>query len=1220
MKAYTVYLFSNDPRDTKPLWTKDFRAKDADDADEVAVKLVSPQLRKFPTAEDWAVYEKGQKRAKTDPAEELAIRFLLAEDMVEQDGKAKLAAITVSPDALPPVGATVSGYSDMALGAVDLYFDSGDFVPVHVASTPKPPHGGQRAEKLVDKTDKHALWRTGGVQGQMTKMWVITDHTGRYLEVGGRPSGYQKKGDAMDAWGEVKKGNFKMTRAAKTNAKVVEVPNTFHAVNLEPPKKVRKEFPFEGFIDFQGIQIDVENVKGGTRSGTGPEGDWSTFMHAHYGEIRGTEGTDGDMLDVYVGDNHDSSIVVVIHQHNPWDGAYDEDKVVIGCESVEESIGLYKKQYDRPGFFLKDEYTAMPIGAFWRWVKDTRNKGKRVKAAQQGQVYMPDVDDPRRVWNHIGGDLEGSFDGAVYVDIRSRGGDGHIFVSRAALLKATELFGLTASAIRTAATQQRGSTLRVAVATAAPMWKRGYVEMKPGAINDARDRTFTVLALLRALAWSHQASHWQISGDSSYGDHQLFDRIYGPILGETDALAEKLVGTFGPSAVDAAWQVEVVAKFVTALSDIDCPFERALHGERVFQVVLKNAVEYLEGLDQLSLGLDDFLRTLANNHETTLYLLQQRHGGVRVASATASPKQVARRRVRAFTARCILMAAGSVQPVPGKPTSKMAPHTVRQNVHGDKKWYPVSGKGVWALEGYPTAADAVKAAKGIREIKSDGKEVKMGSTSKEPDRFLRAAEVGTDTASILAIAPEQLEHLIDGGRWAEEMEASNFNAADLLVRQHGGAVFHTGGDGTWDVEVPGAVSGEGLMEPYGTEGYSEAIKKLADHVMLAMEFPTDEARSKYLKEHPGAKPSSHTVSEGKKPEGKDEGESKGDKPSGKWDPAKADEYAKDYDPSYDYKGKIDKAKGEAKAIKGRISEVKSDLTKKIRGNSDLAKIIGDAKDSDITFKFKKSTGGDPDALVMSIKGKPYPGRLNISTADARKLDSYERMLDRNDEYEKDMAGEWAWGHPGRVHDEVRQRGHRWPDAVTFSRLAHVEKLADQVLKTAGWWAIGDQSPGGFTSDGGMVPPPVDKGGLMNAIPGVDGADDALYNGDGPADVMDDTIADIDLLYRQSWGRGIKTDELQAVFDFCSGPFMDGRKSNELNPWVDLVAERQGMTQQQVVALDWDALQAMKQADITLRNAPSNITRLSSDSSPYSPQSLAAFDKRCRAAIEGSERR
>ena len=86
---------------------------------------------------------------------------------------------------------------------------------------------------------------------------------------------------------------------------------------------------------------------------------------------------------MYVGDNHDSSLVVVIHQHNPWDGQYDEDKVVLGCDSIEEAIGLYKSQYDRPGFYREGQHTAMPIGAFWRWINEERNMGKRVKMARR---------------------------------------------------------------------------------------------------------------------------------------------------------------------------------------------------------------------------------------------------------------------------------------------------------------------------------------------------------------------------------------------------------------------------------------------------------------------------------------------------------------------------------------------------------------------------------------------------------------------------------------------------------------------------------------------------------------------------------------------------------------------------------------------------------------------------------------------------------------------
>jgi len=387
------------------------------------------------------------------------------------------------------------------------------------------------------------------------------------------------------------------------------------------------------------------------------------------GKIRGTEGVDGDKLDVYVGDNHDSSIVVVIHQHNPWDGKYDEDKVVIGCESVEEAIGLYKKQYDKPGFYREGEHTAMPIGAFWRWVKDGRNKGKRVSSAA--------------------------------------------------------------------------------------MWKRGYVEPKPGAMNQASHVLGSLLAILRAVAWSHTTSHWQVAGDQSYGDHQLFGKLYDPISSEVDKLAEKLVASFGPVSVDAINQAKVLA-FVLSHWDVPDPFERGLRAEQTLQSVIQQALDALEDMGQLSLGMDDLLRTMANDHETHLYLLQQRQGGIRMAGTQASAKTNARRQRQAFFGRCLLR--------------------------------------VGAL-------------------------------------------VGTDAANIYAIGAEQLARLVQGGSWMQAWDGGDFERADKLVRQHGGAYFHTGGDGTYDVKIPTKegdmpiVREMGLMQPYGTEGYGEAIKKLAAEVI-----------------------------------------------------------------------------------------------------------------------------------------------------------------------------------------------------------------------------------------------------------------------------------------------------------------------------------------------------------------------------------------------------
>lgn len=157
------------------------------------------------------------------------------------------------------------------------------------------------------------------------------------------------------------------------------VPLTTHPVELgPPPARARKRFPHQGTIDFQGLRILVENREGSYRTGTDGDGHrWRVKMHAHYGEIAGTEGTDGDRLDVYVGDNADSPLAVVVHQSNPQTKAFDEDKVMLGFDTVADALAVYRKQYDRPGFYGGHE--AMPIGRLLRWAKDPANRGTRVR-------------------------------------------------------------------------------------------------------------------------------------------------------------------------------------------------------------------------------------------------------------------------------------------------------------------------------------------------------------------------------------------------------------------------------------------------------------------------------------------------------------------------------------------------------------------------------------------------------------------------------------------------------------------------------------------------------------------------------------------------------------------------------------------------------------------------------------------------------------------------
>ena len=125
------------------------------------------------------------------------------------------------------------------------------------------------------------------------------------------------------------------------------------------------------------MKISIENKKGTTRSGKDEDGhEWHTFMHYDYGYIRGTEGVDGDHVDCYIGDNEDASNVYIIHQNNPVTHEYDEDKCMLGFNTLEEAKEAYIKQYDRSGFL--GSITTMDIDEFKDYVLAKENHAQRI--------------------------------------------------------------------------------------------------------------------------------------------------------------------------------------------------------------------------------------------------------------------------------------------------------------------------------------------------------------------------------------------------------------------------------------------------------------------------------------------------------------------------------------------------------------------------------------------------------------------------------------------------------------------------------------------------------------------------------------------------------------------------------------------------------------------------------------------------------------------------
>ena len=129
--------------------------------------------------------------------------------------------------------------------------------------------------------------------------------------------------------------------------------------------------------NFAGLKISIENKKGSARSGTDKDGhEWHTYMHYDYGYIRGTEGVDGDHLDCYIGDNENAKNVYIIHQNDPVTHKYDEDKCMLGFNTLQEAKEAYRKQYDRPGFM--GSITTMSIEEFKEYVLAKNNHAKRI--------------------------------------------------------------------------------------------------------------------------------------------------------------------------------------------------------------------------------------------------------------------------------------------------------------------------------------------------------------------------------------------------------------------------------------------------------------------------------------------------------------------------------------------------------------------------------------------------------------------------------------------------------------------------------------------------------------------------------------------------------------------------------------------------------------------------------------------------------------------------
>ena len=152
-------------------------------------------------------------------------------------------------------------------------------------------------------------------------------------------------------------------------------------VNTEPTEAQKEAGNYKkGHVQVGTFDITIEQPEGSIRRGTDADGkQWESKMHNTYGYFRGTEGVDGDHIDVFLSNDIDGwngRKVFVVDQYNP-DGTFDEHKVMLGFNDMDEAKSDYLANYEK-GWENGRRITVSTTNLedFEKWIDSSHRKTK----------------------------------------------------------------------------------------------------------------------------------------------------------------------------------------------------------------------------------------------------------------------------------------------------------------------------------------------------------------------------------------------------------------------------------------------------------------------------------------------------------------------------------------------------------------------------------------------------------------------------------------------------------------------------------------------------------------------------------------------------------------------------------------------------------------------------------------------------------------------------
>lgn len=239
-------------------------------------------------------------------------------------------------------------------------------------------------EEMGFYTDMSGNWTDGTYEIADTKPNnVLVDEDGNLHFIDVLPYDSRKPGKMLEIPAkrnafvapDIKKGEDVLDYIHRV-AKAKEIHDAERETDTNPTEAQKEAGNYKkGHVKVDGFDITIENPKDSVRSGKDSDGkEWSVTMNNDYGYIRGTEGVDGDHIDVFLSDNPEQGNVYVIDQVNQKTGEYDESKVMYGFNSLEEAKDAYLANFEEG--WKVGVVSGVSKEEFRKWIESSVRKTK----------------------------------------------------------------------------------------------------------------------------------------------------------------------------------------------------------------------------------------------------------------------------------------------------------------------------------------------------------------------------------------------------------------------------------------------------------------------------------------------------------------------------------------------------------------------------------------------------------------------------------------------------------------------------------------------------------------------------------------------------------------------------------------------------------------------------------------------------------------------------